>query len=501
MKKLENIRFLIIIISILFTIIFTMIILLPNESMIDSDNDGIMNDKDLFPYNKFESKDSDDDGIGDNSDKFIYDPSASKDSDDDGYPDRWNTGKSQLDSTSIPKLSIDHFPYDPNEHNDTDGDGIGDNSDVFPNDSSESFDDDGDGIGNNKDKNPNVNLGFSLYLDKFKISKFVDFLPHAQIYFVIKINGEVFTILDNKGSFWKVWIFEEESIGFNFDYDIDDSTNMDNTSIEIIMYEKDFIFKDDIIDINPDISETNLKIVINHKKNLVDVNSISEGKKGKVWFNVILPDEIEPIINYRTMIYNWSFLGRNHQVILNIPLEKYNWYLQREVNRTPQHISTSKMALFITDKDEIIQGLSTKLLDISNQYNYNKSNTVNFILSFIQECIEYEEDIDSKGLEEYWKYPIETLIERNGDCEDSSILFQSIIKNTGYEVIMLFYIIDDNIGHLASGVYIGENISGHSVKHNDKIFYYCETTSVGYRIGEKPTDIPNKPKLIISLAE
>ena len=125
------------ILFIIISSVSVMFIFFPDPSTIDSDNDGIMDDKDVFPHEETEHADSDGDGIGDNEDKFPNDPAASKDSDDDGYPDSWNEGKSQSDSTSIPKLIIDEFPYDPNEYNDEDNDGIGDNSDAFPDDPTE----------------------------------------------------------------------------------------------------------------------------------------------------------------------------------------------------------------------------------------------------------------------------------------------------------------------------------------------------------------------------
>ena len=73
----------------------------------DDDNDGCLDQEDLFPLNERECIDSDGDGIGDNTDM---------DADNDGIID-----------------SLDDFPLDPNEGKDTDGDGIGDNADLDDN--------------------------------------------------------------------------------------------------------------------------------------------------------------------------------------------------------------------------------------------------------------------------------------------------------------------------------------------------------------------------------
>jgi hypothetical protein len=55
--------------------------------------------------------DADGDDIPDEDDAFPLDPAASQDSDEDGYPDIWNPGKSEENSTS--NLRIDEYPNDP----------------------------------------------------------------------------------------------------------------------------------------------------------------------------------------------------------------------------------------------------------------------------------------------------------------------------------------------------------------------------------------------------
>jgi hypothetical protein len=56
------------------------------------------------------SDDSDGDGASNTSDAFPLDRAASVDTDQDGYPDAWNAGRTQADSTT--GLAIDAFPSD-----------------------------------------------------------------------------------------------------------------------------------------------------------------------------------------------------------------------------------------------------------------------------------------------------------------------------------------------------------------------------------------------------
>jgi VCBS repeat protein len=79
----------------------------------DTDDDGVGDNKDQFPHDPTEHMDSDLDGVGDNEDDFPMDMAASLDTDGDGYPNEWNIGMSEEDSTT--GLVLDLFPDDPNK--------------------------------------------------------------------------------------------------------------------------------------------------------------------------------------------------------------------------------------------------------------------------------------------------------------------------------------------------------------------------------------------------
>ena len=82
------------------------------------------------------------------------------------------------------------------------------------------------------------------------------------------------------------------------------------------------------------------------------------------------------------------------------------------------------------------------------------------------------------GRDEYWKYPVETLIDKEGDCEDTSILFCAIAKQMGFDTCMILY-----PGHMAAGVNL-DGLSGYYYTFYANHYYYCETTNRDWCIGD-----------------
>ena len=96
-----------------------------------------------------------------------------------------------------------------------------------------------------------------------------------------------------------------------------------------------------------------------------------------------------------------------------------------------------------------------------------------------------------KDRKEYPKYPIETLLEQSGDCEDSSALLISLIEPLGYEAaLILIPEAWEGYGHAAVGV----NMTGASGRYyivnqgeeNEMGYHYAETTALGWKLGEMP---------------
>jgi hypothetical protein len=100
------------------------------------------------------------------------------------------------------------------------------------------------------------------------------------------------------------------------------------------------------------------------------------------------------------------------------------------------------------------------------------------MLGFVHQ-FEYSYDKDSKGARDYARYPIETLVDRTGDCECLSILLVAMMKAHGYRTALIFA-----PGHCMAGVEVRENIPGTYVNVDGTRYYVCEATARGWVVGE-----------------
>jgi hypothetical protein len=457
---------------------------------------------DIFPDNKEIIIDSDGDKVSDKIDAFPNDPAASLDSDGDGYPDIWNPGKEQKDSTSNPKLVRDECPYDPEENKDSDDDSVGNNKDAFPNDPKEWSDIDSDGYGDNSDINPLVNLSFEIKLDKFKVIRRVDLFRWSQIYFDVKINNKRYWRIDNNGTYFQSTLNQLEEINHEkLFFEIQDDTNSEYTEIEIIMYDYDFFGRDDIVDISNDLGKKTLNLRFDHIKNDFSASDYTKGKSAELWYEIINEKEISSSETFYNITYNWSFIN-DWDLLLKIPVNTYKNYQTLNVSRQPQNqpYSNDKIAGFVTPKERVILDLVKKLELLIQSKQYDDYDRINFYLNFVQDSIIYRYDNETAGCEEYWKFPVETLVDKNGDCEDTSVLLASILDVLDYDVALLYYSWkedDKSLGHLAVGVSLDEDYGSYVSAENGKKYFYCETTSENFLIGEKPEKIKEEPKRII----
>jgi hypothetical protein len=186
---------------------------------------------------------------------------------------------------------------------------------------------------------------------------------------------------------------------------------------------------------------------------------------------------------YYNKSFAWDYNGNHWTWNLSIPKALYDAY-----RAVPQSTRTRNgpegYGFLTTTEDYYIRVLAQKLNETTNNLKYNSYDKVSFILAFVQ-SLPYTSDNVTTAFDEYPRFPIETLVDDGGDCEDTSVLFASLTLILGYGTV---YINPPN--HYAVGV-LGNNLQGTYWEYpqgSNKTYYYCETTGSGFRIGQIPTE-------------
>jgi len=193
-----------------------------------------------------------------------------------------------------------------------------------------------------------------------------------------------------------------------------------------------------------------------------------------------LENEIDNILNLEvTQHYEWEYGWDDWSWDLPIPLELYWEYHER--SRPDEWADWVSMCKDSGD-DYYIQRLVDGIESATSKKSYSKYETVEYVISFVQ-SLPYTVDDETTPWNEYPRYPIETLFDRGGDCEDTSILTATILYDMGYDVALL--ILEDE-NHCAVGIKGGEGIYGTYYAVGSTKYFYVETTGDGWGIGELP---------------
>ena len=156
---------------------------------------------------------------------------------------------------------------------------------------------------------------------------------------------------------------------------------------------------------------------------------------------------------------------------------------------------TNDYSIYITNPldDSYIQNLAKTLREGAQEKGFSEQETINFVVAFVQN-LEYIPDDISTGYDEYPKYPLETLVDGGGDCEDTSILMASLLRELGYGVVLLAF-----SDHMAVGVKGENTLPGSYYNYQGEKYYYLETTAQNRKIGEIPKELKNQQAKIYPL--
>ncbi len=190
-----------------------------------------------------------------------------------------------------------------------------------------------------------------------------------------------------------------------------------------------------------------------------------------------------------TRSVTWSTCRNNSSATDTYSIDKaaYRYY-----SSLPRYYGALNYQKYMDEENnrKYLKKFADALKKMCEESGYSEYETVYEAIHFVQ-SIPYVNDIDSRGAEEYPKYPIETLYEFEGDCEDVSVLLAGILREMGYGVCFIHV-----PGHIAVGVKGGEGIEGAYFEVDGVKYYYIEATGRGWNIGEYPDILPETAEII-----
>ena len=213
----------------------------------------------------------------------------------------------------------------------------------------------------------------------------------------------------------------------------------------------------------------------------------------------LIPDEVIPLTMW------WYF--RREAGDLRAPAVRYEVSVNASKARYQQQQAENHKVDRVQDYARFVRdGMTPEVIETSRQLRRisetDRLTTVaeiNNVLAFAQR-FEYALDSEDKGLPEYPKFPLETMVEDRGDCEDHAILAAACLLRLGYDVRLVSLEYGAGPGHMALAVAGAEELPEAFALHDPasgRKFYYCEATTdaasrhpgaIVFRMGEIPAE-------------
>lgn len=189
---------------------------------------------------------------------------------------------------------------------------------------------------------------------------------------------------------------------------------------------------------------------------------------------------------YYNRTYQWTYKGTTWMSTISLPVSLYDYYKSQPHDRQSNY---AEYALSDYDRPSM-KSLINMFNDIGAKAGYTKYDDVMNVVTFVQ-ALPYTSDKVTTGYDEYPRYPVETLVDDGGDCEDTSILTAALLNEMGYGIVLLEF-----PGHMAVGVKCSDDYPGTYYEYNGAKYFYLETTGNGWAIGQVPDEFKGSEAII-----
>ena len=205
------------------------------------------------------------------------------------------------------------------------------------------------------------------------------------------------------------------------------------------------------------------------------------------------PGKAEPAeeIDYFHRSFRWTYQNTTWSWQGRFPLAGYEYYRGKPHNRENNYAE-----YVLSDYDRsLLREVVQKFRDAGSEKGYSEYDDVMNIATFVQ-SLHYTPDSVTTGYDEYPRYPLETLVDDGGDCEDTSILTAALVDELGYGVVLI-----QLPGHMGVGIRASADTPGTYYEYQGSRYYYLETTGKGWALGELPDEYRTTTPVILPLVQ
>lgn len=188
---------------------------------------------------------------------------------------------------------------------------------------------------------------------------------------------------------------------------------------------------------------------------------------------------------YFEVEHSWKYNGKDCSITLNISTDLYDYYrndrehLAYVYQFNDGEVPPNYYSFMLSEHD---RPLMHALAQEFSRYALTEKDQIELALSFVQ-SLPYAFDSDSKDEDEYVRYPVETLVDGCGDCEDKVALLVALLYEMDKDFVLL--VLPE---HMALGVSCDEIEGSRYLLYQGKKYYFMETTMPNWQIGQVPED-------------
>jgi len=185
----------------------------------------------------------------------------------------------------------------------------------------------------------------------------------------------------------------------------------------------------------------------------------------------------------------FGYQDQSYTARLQVNSEEFNRYTQQMARRQRPNNLIARLRL-AQNGTKNIGALVVALKRAAP--NQSAETLATFALAFVQ-SLPYKLDALTTPYDEAWRAPLQTLVDREIDCEDSAILYSSLLSGLGFNNALVIV-----PGHMLGAV--EGPFTGAFLQHEGKKYYLAETTGLGWPIGKPADEYKGSTALILPMS-